>query len=372
MTATRCLSPRRSRWSGALLALCGAFALPGCNASSDGAASAGPADPIEIKVVVVTAFERGEDTGDAPGELQLWAERWPLRETVDFPQGHRPLRTDGQGVLGIVTGVGTARAAASIMALGMDPRFDLTNAYWLVAGIAGMDPEDGTLGSAAWARFVVDGDLAHEIDIREAPTEWDTGYVPLRKSTPYEMPLQEDLEGAVYELDEGLAAWAYELTRNVELPDSEQLQGARAPYSKYPAALEAPRVMRGDNLAAMTFWHGALLNDWANDWMRYFTDGRAEFTTSAMEETGTLQSLTFLDRAGRVDLDRVMVLRSGSNFTLQGDGSTAAQSLAGEKKGDYSAYLPSLEALWLAGRVVVSELLEGWSDYRDTPPSAAP
>ncbi len=27
---------------------------------------------MEIKVVVVTMFERGEDTGDAPGEFQLW------------------------------------------------------------------------------------------------------------------------------------------------------------------------------------------------------------------------------------------------------------------------------------------------------------
>ena len=40
-----------------------------------------------------------------------------------------------QGVLGVVTGVGTAKAAATIMALGLDPRFDLRNAYWLVAGI---------------------------------------------------------------------------------------------------------------------------------------------------------------------------------------------------------------------------------------------
>jgi purine nucleoside permease len=35
------------------------------------------------------------------------------------------------------------------MALGLDPRFDLTKAYWLVAGIAGIDPADGSLGCAA-------------------------------------------------------------------------------------------------------------------------------------------------------------------------------------------------------------------------------
>ena len=28
--------------------------------------------PIHVKVVVVSMFERGEDTGDAPGEYQLW------------------------------------------------------------------------------------------------------------------------------------------------------------------------------------------------------------------------------------------------------------------------------------------------------------
>src|ERR1700748_2938006 len=93
-----------------------------------------------------------------------------------------------QGVMGILTGVGTARAAASIMALGLDPRFDLTKAYWLLVGIAGGDPQDASLGSAAWAEWVVDGDLAYEIDAREIPPQWSTGYVPLGKQVPYEQP----------------------------------------------------------------------------------------------------------------------------------------------------------------------------------------
>ena len=33
------------------------------------------AAPIVVKVVVVTMFEVGADTGDAPGELQYWVER---------------------------------------------------------------------------------------------------------------------------------------------------------------------------------------------------------------------------------------------------------------------------------------------------------
>jgi purine nucleoside permease len=70
------------------------------------------------------------------------------------------------GVLAVLTGVGTAKSAATSMPVGMDPRFDLTKAYWLVAGIAGINPTRGSLGSAAWAEWVVDGDLAREIDAR--------------------------------------------------------------------------------------------------------------------------------------------------------------------------------------------------------------
>ena len=91
------------------------------------AASPAAAAPLPIRVVVVTMFEVGKDTGDTPGEFQDWVERLPLDETLDFPQGYRGLRLNREkGVLGLVTGVGTARAAASIMALGMDPRFNFT------------------------------------------------------------------------------------------------------------------------------------------------------------------------------------------------------------------------------------------------------
>jgi purine nucleoside permease len=40
-----------------------------------------------------------------------------------------------------------------MMALGMDPRFDLSQAYWLVAGIAGVNPLEASIGSAAWVEW---------------------------------------------------------------------------------------------------------------------------------------------------------------------------------------------------------------------------
>jgi purine nucleoside permease len=104
--------------------------------------------PIGIKVVVVAMFERGEDTGDTPGEYQYWVEREHLDEILPMPAGFHHIRVNKDGVLGLLTGVGTARAAASVMALGLDPRFDLTKAYWVIAGIGGGDAADVSLGSA--------------------------------------------------------------------------------------------------------------------------------------------------------------------------------------------------------------------------------
>src|SRR5258707_2952353 len=93
------------------------------------AQSSPPTKPIPIKLVVVTMFERGEDTGDAPGEYQLWVEREHLDQILPLPAGYHHVRLNKDGVLGILTGVGTAKAAASVMSVGLDPRFELSQAY---------------------------------------------------------------------------------------------------------------------------------------------------------------------------------------------------------------------------------------------------
>src|ERR1700740_818915 len=117
------------------------------------------AKPIAVKVVVVAMFEVGNDTGDQPGELQYWVERDHLDRVYALPPGYHAVRMNADGEMAVLTGQGTAHAAATIMALGLDPRFDLSHAYWLIAGIAGGSPERTSLGSADWARWVVDTDL---------------------------------------------------------------------------------------------------------------------------------------------------------------------------------------------------------------------
>jgi purine nucleoside permease len=322
---------------------------------------------IPVKVVVVAMFERGADTGDQPGEYQYWVEREKLDRVYPFPQGYHDLRMNRKGVLGLLTGIGTAKAAASVMALGLDPRFDLSKAYWVVAGIAGVDPADASIGSAAWAEWVVDGDLAHEIDAREIPSDWKTGFVPLRKSKPYEGPRTVPNEGESYHLNPALVEWAYQKTKDVKLEDAEAMRKNREQYDS-PNARRPPFVLKGDTLSSSTFWHGKLLNEWANDWVKYHTDGQGNYVTTAMEDTGTMQSLTFLSKSGRVDLNRVLVLRTASDFDQQPPGMSAAQSLDANRAGSYVAYLQAVEAAWRVGHVVVEEWADHWDQNRDQTP----
>ena len=342
-----------------------------------GARDAGPQDkpisitPMPIKVVVVAMYEHGEVTGDAPGEFQYWVERLPLDQEVEFALGPYPLRTNADGVLGVCLGGGIANAAATMMALGLDPRFDLSQSYWVIAGVAGGDPEDTTLASAVWAKHIVDGDLLYEIDGREIPETWPYGMVPLGGTEPAQSPADIatgwTLDNIHFALNEQLVDWAYELTKDIEIANPESLHKARAAYSGYPMAQANPRVQIGDTLSSGTYWHGALLNDWANDWVPLYAGKDAEFMTTNMEDTGTLTAMERLHAIGRVDKDRVMILRTVSNFSMPPPGKTAAWSATAGYPGEG---LPALESAYVVGQKVVETLLDGWTKYAGTLPSA--
>lgn len=352
----------------ALALLMLAISVPAMAAKRDCQPTGPCTHPLPVRIVVVTMFEVGQDSGDAPGEFQFWKERRHLDMRIPFPQGFHDLwynpRTQ---ILGVVTGMGSIRATDTLMALGLDQRLDLRKAYVLVAGIAGIDPEDASIGSAAWAHYLVDGDLAHEIDAREMPGTWSSGYFPLDSQGPDDPAPRNPAAGEMFELNPRLTDWAYRLTRDMPLGDSPEIAASRARYQGYPNAQKPPFVLVGDNLAAMTFWHGKLMNAWANEWVRGWTAGKGHFVTSAMEDTGTMQAIEFLTRTGRIDRNRVMVLRAGSNYTLPPPGITAADNLLHENKG-YSGMLASLESLYTVGSKVIDTLLADWPRYAKAPP----
>ncbi|ACE82639.1 purine-nucleoside phosphorylase [Cellvibrio japonicus] len=322
---------------------------------------------IPVKVVVVSMFEHGEVRGDQPGEYQLWIERQKLDNTFPFPLGLYDLHMNDTGLLAICTGGGVTNATASIMALGMDPRFDLSKAYWIIAGIGGGDPLDVSLGTGVWAKHVVDGDLLYEIDGREIPKDWQYGLIPLGAKKPNQESTGWTVDTIHYALNPGLVNWAYQLTKDHPVADTPAMKAFREQYTGYPQALRPPFVTIGDTIGSSTYWHGWKLNEWANDWMHLHAGKDSNFMTTNMEDNGTLTALHRMAKLGRVDTQRILVLRTVSNFSAPPPGKTAAWSTTAPypDKG-----LPAIEAAYALGNRVAQALINDWKAYEKTIPSA--
>jgi purine nucleoside permease len=250
--------------------------------------SAQPAT-LHPRVVIVVYFEVGADTGDRPGELQTWVERDHLIRTIDVPGMSRTVRSNADGSeLAITIGPGNIKPGVNLMAFAADPRFDLRQTYWLINGIAGISPADGTIGSAVWTDFVINGDLTKEIDPREAPPTWPDGFLSLDGVTPTDRPnpgWEDDVRhwtgddahanrrGNVIRLNLALMRWAYNLTKDAPLPEDAAMKSLRQRFPNQPGTAAGPRVQTGANLATEIFWTGAKMDAWAHRWVAFETAG---------------------------------------------------------------------------------------------------
>jgi len=307
------------------------------------------AKPWPIRVVIITTF---------PGEYEMWGEREHLSESVDMPGVELPLHTNADHtVLGMVSGMALPNASASMMALGLDPRFDLTHAYIIINGISGVDPADASIGSAAWANSVV-GDVMREIDPREAPADWPYGSFPIGASAPNPPTVQAN--GNVFALNPALVEWAYHQTKDLKLLDDPSMLPLRNSYAGYPNAQRPPFVLIGDDFASDHYWHGKILTEFANDWVKTFTEGKGNFVMTEMEDSGFMNSLTRLNAIHRVDINRVLVLRTGSNYSMEPPGRTALQSVTARYGGGGKL---AEESAWLCGSTVMHNILTHWDKY---------
>jgi len=334
--------------------------------------------PIPVKVIVIANFEPGADTGDAPGEFQLWAEREHLDEVIPLKGALHPLRRNAQGLYGMVWGSPDTMlggVAEQLMALLVDPRFDFTKTYWLFTGISGVDPKVASVGSAAWSRWVVQGDTLREFDDREVPKDWPYGLFAIGAAKPNMLPAAtEDFAGFTdtgkltmsVKLNQGLASWAYGMTKSVPIPDNAELQKDRARWKGYPEAQKPPFVLMGETLGSVRYWHGPGRTQWARDWVNLWTGGKGRFAMTNMESQSMAGAMQIAAKQGLVDPARVLVLRTGSNPSMPPPGVSAVESVANEGAGQKVAF----EANYRVGAPVVHELLAHWDTYRDTVPEA--
>ena len=306
--------------------------------------------PDQIRVLVLTMFER---------EFEPWERHFGFSEVIPFPGGPRDLLLDRErGVLLAMVGVGAVEAAASTVAIGLDPRFDLTNAYIVLVGIGGGDPNTVQMGSVVVGDAILDSDLAHEIDAREMPADWSFGRFPLFRQVPFEQPPGPN-RGEVLLLDGELTARVRQIARQVTLADPAELETLRQEYADWPEGLGVPQVVHGAVLAGSTLWHGTHLNQWAAEWVSYWTAGEHTFAVSSMEDAGIATALRRLTEMGRLNVRNAVVLRGVCNFTVQPANLSAADSLAREEASNYSAIEPAVENAYLVGSAVARALAAG-------------
>jgi purine nucleoside permease len=311
-----------------------------------------PAPPRPVKVMIVTLF--------GP-EAAPWLARLAITRSVRVPglsDQYPEVKCTRDDVCVMTTGMGHANAAASTMALVLSPQFDLSHTWFVVTGIAGIDPEAGTLGSAAWARWLVDSGLQQEFDPREAPAGWPTGYVGIGAADPATKPKLE-YGTEVFRLDEALLQRALALGRDAKLEDNDTAAAYRKQYPQ-AAAQAKPSVIQCDTLGGDTWWHGERLGERARRWTTLLTDGQGRYCTTQQEDNATFEALRRGAAAGRLDLKRVAVLRTGANFDRPHPGQTAQESLNAQSGG----FPLSTANLYNAAWPLVSDIVARWPQWR--------
>lgn len=327
----------------------------GALAFTTGAAQA--ASPIPVKVMIVAQF--GPEGG-------IWLKNLPLTESVPVPglsPDYPDIHCSTTGICLLTTGMGEANAAASVTVLAFSDRFDLRKTYWLVAGIAGINPHDGTLGSAAWARYLVSWGLQWELDAPEAPRSWPTGYTGINTTGPDQKP-PLDYKTEVFQLNEALLDRAYALSKNVTLADAPEAEKARHPYPGIGG--QPPTVLQCDTLTGDTWWSGTRLGDRAEAWTKILTNGKGDYCTTQQEDNATYEALTRATEAGLADDSRVAVLRAGSDFDRPPPGGNDADNLLYYQK--QGAFVIALDNLYRAGNPLVQDIVTHWPAWQNGVP----
>jgi purine nucleoside permease len=309
--------------------------------------------PRPIKALIISMF--------AP-EGEVWVEPLGLTEAItvpglspDYPQ----VRCNKDDVCQLTTGMGHTNAATSVMALVFSGMFELRHTYFLIAGIAGIDPTQGTLGSAAWARYLVDWGIQWEIDPSDMPAGWTTGYLGIFTKSPDEKP-PLDYRTEVFQLDEKLLQKALALSKTATLTDSPEAVAYRANWNIAPAN-QPPSVIQCDTLAGDTWWHGAALEERAQDWTLLLTDGKGTYCTTQQEDNATYEALKRGASAGLLDIARVAVLRTGSNFDRPYPGQSTYDSLVTAISG---GFVPAIQNLYNAGGPLIADIVKHWRQWR--------
>lgn len=251
-------------------------------------------------------------------------------------------------------------AATSMAAFVFSGLFDLTKTYFLLAGIAGVNPKLGTLGSVALSKYSVQVALQYEFDAREMPANFTTGYLPYGAYAPDEYP--SIIYGTeVMELNENLRDVAAGLAQRAELADSVMSADYRARYATsqaYEAATTKPSVIKCDSATSDVYYSGTLLSEaFENTTMLWTNQSTVTYCMSAQEDSAILEVLVRAAACKLVDFSRAIAMRTGSDFDRPPPSVGAFENL---RIIDQNGFDIAIQNLYLAGVEIVEGILAGW------------
>ncbi|WP_317929930.1 purine nucleoside permease [Halioxenophilus sp. WMMB6] len=312
---------------------------------ADGAVAEAVA-PIKVKVLIAAMFEIGDNSGDRAGEFQYWYQRYfSQAESYSVKGAAGPLFCNSRGVCGSVLGMGKVASSASMLAILLDPRFDFSESFFIVSGVAGIPPSRGTIGDVSWATDLVDYDLGHRWSPAEGP-----------RDKPAFMPRKGYEKIRHYTLNRQLLERATALTAKLPLQNSEAAERYRQRYPQ-ASARRAPAVITGTHMTGDTFFHGPGLSAEA----QYLTElyGAAPYVITEMEAAAIAQVL-----ARTVGVSRLLSLRGAVNFDQGNPNETTLAHLDPAPGQTAGGFDETLQNIVLVGGAVVDDMLGHWSSWQ--------
>jgi purine nucleoside permease len=169
----------------------------------------------------------------------------------------------------------------------------------------------------------------------------------------------------MYRLNEALLQKILALTGKVDLAvnDNATAQAYRAHYTEAKAKAP-PSVIQCDTVSGDTWFQGTKLGERAAAWTALWTDGKGTYCTSQQEDNAIYAALVRGAISGLLDLDRVAVLRTASNFDRPYPGQSAWHSLCGcGPEGNAGGFAPAVSNLWTASAPFIKDVVEHWDKW---------
>ncbi len=262
----------------------------------------------EPKIIIISMFN---------AEEAVWNEPLDFTQTVSItglaPEYPGLKCTEDYSICQITTGMGCINAASTISNMLRSHLLDLKKTYFMVGGIAGINPYQGTVGSATFAKMVVQVNLQYEFDSRDLPKVWDHAYYPFGSKKYGEYP-SYFLGTEIYQLNTVLRDRAAELAENEgNLIDSESAKSLRSLYNFAPANT-LPKIEKCDTITSDNFFHGHHIAETFGNYTQLITNGTSTYCTAQEEDNATLQAFLRGHIMGLVNFGHIVILRTASNF----------------------------------------------------------